>query len=478
MTTSDGPDGRTPDEHAERAPGAQPANPFAPGPHQPGPGHPPHPQPYGWQPPYPQRAPYGQHPDPRWYGPGPGGSPYGPVRGVPPYGPPPLRPPLHEIDLLGGKERLAWRLPTFPVEYQHLLRGRGYAWWKGLLSLAMIGFVFAAAQFVMGIAVGVRAFLGNPEAMTDPSVAGSPEAVAELLNLGDPVNLGLLLMALVVLIPASFLGVRWIHGIRPGYLSSVEGRFRWKWAAVCLAIVLPLWLITLGAPELIAAALAGEPFVLAPPPNWPVLVVVILVLVPLQSAAEEYVFRGYGVQAMGSWFADRRVAILVPTVVGSLLFALLHGSLNPLIMFFLLLFAACAAYVTWRTGGLEAAVVVHAVNNVAVFLMTAAQGDISAGLIGVGEEPQYTPLTVALGVGSNLLFFGLTALFVTLAARRLGVQRRFEPVLVPGAGSAARQGPGHGAELLVGPGGARAIDPVAASVSVSPARESEDTRRD
>ena len=94
---------------------------------------------------------------------------------------------------------------------------------------------------------------------------------------------------------------------------------------------------------------------------------VILLLVPFQAAAEEYVFRGILMQSLGAWVRWAPLAIVLPTV----LFAFGHiydiwGLLD------VAAFGLAAAWITWRTGGLEAGIVMHTVNNVVLFLLLAS----------------------------------------------------------------------------------------------------------
>lgn len=113
------------------------------------------------------------------------------------------------------------------------------------------------------------------------------------------------------------------------------------------------------------SALTGDAIVVdfTHPGIW-VMVLLVLVLIPFQAAAEEYVFRGYLMQLVGGWLRHPAFAILFPVP----LFVLGHGydvwgaaSVG--------MFAIVAAWLTWRTGGLEAAISLHIVNNVLIFLL-------------------------------------------------------------------------------------------------------------
>ena len=102
------------------------------------------------------------------------------------------------------------------------------------------------------------------------------------------------------------------------------------------------------------------------PMLWASLAVILLV-VPLQAAAEEYVFRGYLQQAIGRWLRHPAFAILLPVP----LFVLGH-LYDPLGQAAVGLFAVVAGWLTWRTGGLEAAIALHVVNNLSAFLLALA----------------------------------------------------------------------------------------------------------
>nr|WP_267918769.1 CPBP family intramembrane glutamic endopeptidase [Microbacterium resistens] len=86
----------------------------------------------------------------------------------------------------------------------------------------------------------------------------------------------------------------------------------------------------------------------------------------MQAAAEEYVFRGYLMQLVGRWLKHPAFAVLIPVP----LFVLGHtydvwGSLGVGI------FAVLMAWITWRTGGLEAAIALHAVTNLNAMIIPA-----------------------------------------------------------------------------------------------------------
>ncbi|WP_330289723.1 CPBP family intramembrane glutamic endopeptidase [Streptomyces sp. NBC_00576] len=234
-----------------------------------------------------------------------------------------------------------------------------HRWWRPVLGT---GFVAVAATIVAGMLYGVGDALG--------AAKGYPEAPDGTVELGPVTGTALDLLAIASAIPVVLLAVRWI-GRRPaGTVSSVTGGLRWRWLGLCVLAALPVLAVTTGVMLLL-------PTDGGPPSRWagwevfgPALAMLV-VLVPLQAAAEEYVFRGWLTQAVGGflrspWFA------LVPQAV---LFAAAHGWGTPWGFADLAVYAVVAGWLTVRTGGLEAAIGLHAVNNLLAFGISAAVVD-------------------------------------------------------------------------------------------------------
>ncbi|MFC9844004.1 CPBP family intramembrane glutamic endopeptidase [Streptomyces sp. NPDC060223] len=234
-----------------------------------------------------------------------------------------------------------------------------HRWWRPVLGT---GFVAVACMLVGGLLYGIGSALG--------AAWGYPEAPDGTVEFGPVTGTALDLLTIASALPVVLLAVRWI-GRRPaGTVSSVTGRLRWRWLGLCVLATLPVLSVTTGVLLLL-------PTDDAPPAHWagwevfgPALAMLI-VLVPLQSAAEEYVFRGWLTQAVGGFLRSPWWA-LVPQ---ALLFAAAHGWGTPWGFADLAVFALVAGWLTVRTGGLEAAIGLHAVNNLLAFGVSAALVD-------------------------------------------------------------------------------------------------------
>jgi hypothetical protein len=168
----------------------------------------------------------------------------------------------------------------------------------------------------------------------------------------------------------------------------VAGRVRWRWLARCLITVAPLWVIYLGLGQVFFPAASPRP------EQWVAMLILVLLTTPLQCAAEEYGFRAWILQNVGSWIRHPVVAIVIATVLSSAVFALAHGSLDFFVLADIGLFAVAAVILTWRTGGLEAAIAIHTVNNVLIFVTIMIFGGWEDAL--VGPETTGSPISLIM----------------------------------------------------------------------------------
>jgi membrane protease YdiL (CAAX protease family) len=193
-------------------------------------------------------------------------------------------------------------------------------------------------------------------------------------DLVDPLTLLLTNLSLIAAIPVVWLAWVTAHGMRPGWSSSVVARLRWR--------LLPPYALmavgTLGAGiglSVLLGFVLGEEQVGGPVASYGWLLVVVVLTTPLQSAAEEYLFRGYLSQSIAAWVRRPVAGAVVAAVATAALFSAAH--LPPDVPTFLdrFAFGLAASAVVSLTGGLEAAIVLHAVNNVLVFVLAGALGD-------------------------------------------------------------------------------------------------------
>ncbi|MFI7498799.1 lysostaphin resistance A-like protein [Streptomyces sp. NPDC049687] len=244
--------------------------------------------------------------------------------------------------------------------YHRLAHATGrHRWWRPLVGTVMV----LAGWFLLIAVVDAFAYgIGTAK--------GYPETPDGGVDFGPVANTAQTLGSLALGIPVVLLTVRWV-GRRPaGTVSSVDGRLRKRWLALCVLVAVPV--VALGMVGMLLMP-SGETSGAADE-VWVGLhrflpaLVMLLVLVPLQAAAEEYVCRGWLVQAVGGFFRSPWIAVLPQAV----LFASLHGWGTTAGFIDLIVFGGVAGWLTVRTGGLEAATALHAVNNLASFAVGAA----------------------------------------------------------------------------------------------------------
>lgn len=249
------------------------------------------------------------------------------------------------------------------LAYHRLTRGwPAYRWWKPLV-VGALGAGFLAVFFLVALAGLLIAGMIVPE--LGRAVDGFFEG-PDTLDLNDPFTLVLSLSSIILMWPALWLATL-VLGARPlGLLSSVAGRIRWSWLLRCLGVALLVTVVAQG----ISLALPGTGGDGRTPQfdgtGTLVVLAAALVLVPIQATAEEYVFRGYLMQTLGGWLRHPAFAILLPVP----LFVLGHDY-ELLGMIDVALFAVAAGWLTWRTGGLEAAIALHIANNLGIFVLVA-----------------------------------------------------------------------------------------------------------
>ncbi|MDO4919162.1 CPBP family intramembrane glutamic endopeptidase [Kocuria sp.] len=241
-----------------------------------------------------------------------------------------------------------------PYFYHRLaLTDPRHRWWKPLVE----GVILVGLYLVVSILLGIVLAVAVPQSLS---------LDLDAMDQSDPAVFFVLFASVALLLPC-VLVARLVMGPRPlGLIFSVAGRIRWRWLLTCALVAVGVYAVVNAAGiglDLLGGATATP---VRPLPGFWWFIATILLVVPLQCAAEELVFRGYLAQTVGRWLKHPAWAILLPVP----LFVLGHaydlwGQLSVGIM------AVAMGIVTWRTGGLEAGIALHAVNNMSISLFAA-----------------------------------------------------------------------------------------------------------
>jgi len=307
----------------------------------------------------------------------------------------------------------------------HRVGRTGWAW--SLLGVCcVVVLLLGVSPTVLGVLfLAVHQLSGSAE---------SSGSFADRMNDTDPVtpvslayvNLGLGAAIVVVML------VTWaVHGLRPAWVASVRPRVRWRWLLACVGLSVVALLVTVLVSSLLPIGATGDTAagsrindVTSTTRDF---LLVIVILTPLQAVGEEYLFRGYLTQAVGSVLGSRVVAVVVP----ALLFAVAHGTQELPIFLDRFAFGVIAGVLVIATGGLEAGIAMHVLNNFLAFGLALAFGDMTEVLSPAGASWWNLPVTLT----RSLVYVAL----VLWLARRWGLGTRARPLeradFAPGRGS-------------------------------------------
>jgi membrane protease YdiL (CAAX protease family) len=280
--------------------------------------------------------------------------------------------------------------PPPGTAYHRLARTAAHRWWRHVLAVPA---VITAWVILAGVLYGITAGLTGPR-----------------------VSLAVDFLAVALLLPVTLGAAAWIQGRRPGTLAAVTGRLRLRWLLRCLPVAGAALVVSLGGGVALfavtdpaGAAGLGLDTGWTGPVSFAASMAILLLVVPVQAAAEEYGFRGFLLQTFGAFARGPWVPILLQAV----LFAAVHGWGTPWGFADLVVFGTLAGYLTVRTGGLEAAIALHVVNNVCAAGLAAALGQLT-----VDETATDAPWQVVVVDVPVLVAYTLVVLWL---ARRRGI---------------------------------------------------------
>jgi len=225
--------------------------------------------------------------------------------------------------------------------------GPGRHSWKAylgtllLILFAFFAYAYGSARLLVSLGIGPAGLTALP-----------PNALF-LLNIG----------AFVFVLAGLLAGVGLIHGRRLASLVTAAPRARWS----RLLLAAGVWLALSAASEVVLYLLyPGNYSFSFEPGAFFTFLPLALIFIPIQSATEELLFRGYLLQGLGRWTRRPWLAVLLT----SLLFGALHGAnpevlaYGPAAMFaYYIGFGLFAAIITLLSGGVELATGLHIANN-------------------------------------------------------------------------------------------------------------------
>ncbi|GEK81146.1 CPBP family intramembrane glutamic endopeptidase [Agrococcus baldri] len=328
-------------------------------------------------------------------------------------------------------------LPMSGLAYAQVLRpserrvGRWFIAWAIAIGFFMGGQVLAITLMLPGL-VDFFASLDPMNLPTDQTEIGM-DFIDSVV--GTPLGMAAVNMAWAAMIPGAIVALAAFGKGAAGFASSVVGRWRWSAVARSALVIVPIFAVYIGISLWMDPTIEWQWN-----PNWG-LVIAVLLTTPLQSTGEEFTFRGLLPQLMGGWHLHRYVPALVMLlpvllvmvlqpatwwlsllalaaaaigpwvltgrlgnavwtgVATGLLFGAMHAHPSIAATLQLALVGFTCSMLTYRTGGLEAASVLHTSNNVFIMVPLALTGTSAFASQPVAGEDWLSTAITALALG-------------------------------------------------------------------------------
>ena len=293
--------------------------------------------------------------------------------------------PLADVEQHDNMNEAASGYATFPRKFV------SYRWFKPLLVALLTGVFMLVFQIVVLI---VAAAWSGDQNFLD-TIGTSYDTMDVYSGPGALFELG----AIAVLLPALALAVLIVRDRPFSSYSSSRGGFKWSAFAKCAGVALAIYVIDFVLETLL---IPGEPLEIQIQFTAAGLIMCML-LIPIQSFAEEYIFRGLILQAVGSWTKLPIIAIAISAV----LFTAGHAY-NDIGMVAIFANGIVWSAIVCKTKGLEATCALHAVNNMGAFLVS------GLGLVATTSELGIESLIVSIAI--DLVYLAA----ILFAERKLG----------------------------------------------------------
>lgn len=238
-------------------------------------------------------------------------------------------------------------------------------WWRYLVGLIFIIIAVIIGQLPFTAAVLIKSF-SNGDGMD-----GLDET--KMMSLLEPnLNLFLMLLSFAIGLVGLFLVVKYLHEQSITNLTTSRKKIDWKrfWFVFLLWGILSSGLVLVDyffiAPDDYVLNFKLVPFI--------ILCIIAVIMVPLQTSFEEYLFRGYLMQGIGVIVKNN----WIPLIITSVVFGLLHianpevDKLGPVIMVYYIGTGLFLGIITLMDEGMELALGFHAANNLFTALLVTA----------------------------------------------------------------------------------------------------------
>lgn len=281
--------------------------------------------------------------------------------------------------------------------------------WRTIVGMVLIVAIFLIITLVLGLGA---AFTGN---YFEP---GFGENLMRQIESGRTIFATFAALTMIAtLIPALWLVLRFLHKRSLRTLLGPSGRINWKLWKAGAGIIIVLGLVDAVMTYLTADLVQQMPLI-----KWLTWVAPALVILFLQTAAEELVFRGYLQQQLAARFKSRWIWWFLPSFIFGL------GHFNPalfgtnavFVVAVTTLIGLILADVTARFGSLSPAMGLHFANNLFVMLLLNSPGQLSGvSLYLYSIDLQSEQMRSAMLVSLGAMLTGYVIFMLIMRRRRL-----------------------------------------------------------
>jgi membrane protease YdiL (CAAX protease family) len=270
--------------------------------------------------------------------------------------------------------------PFNPFPFNNLFLIKGYVTgknegWRYLMGtiIAFMGYLtFQMIMLIPLMAAAMNNGLTTEEIMSNPVILFNPEKIGINKSLLLALMMGMFVFTLLFL----WLAIKYIQGKTLTSIITGFEKVRWNryffafavWGILITILTVASYLIS---PQDMEIRFDAGPFF--------ILLIVAVLFIPIQTAAEELIFRGYLMQGFGLAFKNG----IMPLIVTSVLFGLMHAQ-NPeaaahglwLMMPYYIFFGAFLAALTLLDEGAELAMGIHCANNLFSSLLVCSKNSV------------------------------------------------------------------------------------------------------
>ena len=234
-------------------------------------------------------------------------------------------------------------LPVEPKNSMEMFQVPARRWWWGLLALAAL----------VVVTLGVTVYFAFIMSAFNPDVGGATTPSDFLINnLSIVADIGICTL------------IAWLfyrQGI--GRLVSVVGHFRWRWFFITVGIFAACYVVELAVFEFTGSSEGIDFSQFSLQPHTWFILVSILLTTPFQCAGEEFQARALLPRLVTAIVPVKGLGLVLSAVLPAAAFMWMHDAQDPWLNLNYFCFALLTWWLAFRTGGIEASIGLHMVNN-------------------------------------------------------------------------------------------------------------------